>query len=104
MTPEPAPRRRRGASGDPGLAVRKARDAALALPLVGLILVMPPVAQIFAIDARIGGVPVVLAYIFGVWILLVAGARSVGRRILETETLADPKAPPAEAQGGGEAV
>jgi len=91
--------RRRGAPADPGLGVRKARDAALALPLVGVILTMPPVAQIFAIDLRIAGIPVVVAYIFGVWILLVLGARATGQRILDSETAPEPRAQPGEDAG-----
>ncbi|MBK0399140.1 hypothetical protein H0I76_08065 [Limibaculum sp. M0105] len=92
MTGRRRPFQREGRPADPGLGVRKARDAALALPLIGMILTMPPVAQIFAIDAEIGGVPVVLGYVFGVWLLLVIGARATGKRILDTETLPEPRA------------
>lgn len=89
---------------DPGLAARKARDGALAVPLIGLILMMPPVAQIFAVDGRIAGVPVVVGYIFGVWLLLVIGARIAGRRILATETMPEPRAGPGAMRDGNAAA
>ncbi|MDT8344960.1 MAG: hypothetical protein RQ752_11095 [Thermohalobaculum sp.] len=80
---------RRRAAADAAFGVRKARDGALAVPLIGFILLMPPVAQIFAIDGRIAGVPVTVGYVFGVWLLLIVGARRIGARILETETVAE---------------
>lgn len=80
---------RRRAAADAAFSVRKARDGALAVPLIGFILLMPPVAQIFAIDGRIAGVPVTVGYVFGVWLLLIVGARRIGARILETETVAE---------------
>ncbi len=60
---------------------RKLRDRALILPVVGLILLIPPVASIFQIDGRIGGVPVTLAYIFAVWAALIACAFWLSRRL-----------------------
>lgn len=65
---------------------RKARDAALALPLIGLVLIMPPIAQIFGIPGRIFGVPVIVAYLFLVWAALIWAARRISRLIVETET------------------
>ena len=82
-------------NADPASDARKARDAAMALPLVGVVVMLPPVAQIFAIDGRILGIPVPFVYIFGVWAALIAGARVAGRRVLETEA---PRERPSQGQ------
>ena len=63
----------------------KARDRALVMPLIGLILLTPPVAGIFDIDARIGGVPATLVYIFAVWALLVVAGAAAARRLRGTD-------------------
>lgn len=60
---------------------RKARDAALLLPLVGFIALMPPVAGVFAIEGTLFGVPVVLLYVFLVWGVLIALAVRVARAL-----------------------
>lgn len=60
---------------DQPLRHRKARDRAMILPLVGSVLMLPPFAGIFDVDARIAGVPVALVYVGSVWIgLILAGA------------------------------
>ena len=60
---------------------RKTRDAALILPIVGLLFLIPPFASIFAIEGRIFGIPVLVAYIFTVWALLILAARVLAKRI-----------------------
>ncbi|MEM1344807.1 MAG: hypothetical protein AAGI34_09540 [Pseudomonadota bacterium] len=67
--------------GARAVRARKARDAGLLLPLAGLVLLMPPVARLFAVDAWIGGVPLVVAYVFAVWAGLIAAAYLLGRRL-----------------------
>lgn len=74
----------RGPAPDPAekpLKEQKSRDRALILPLVGVILLMPPVAAIFRLEGTIGGLPATLAYVFGVWALLIAGAAGLARRL-----------------------
>lgn len=66
---------------DRPLRDRKTRDRALILPLVGLILLMPPFASIFRIDGTVGGVPITLVYVFAVWVVLIAGAATLSRRL-----------------------
>lgn len=82
------------AAADPAGGARKARDAAMALPIVGTILFLPPVAQIFAVEGRVLGVPVAVFYLFAVWGCLIAGAWWAGGRLLATE-------PPAEGNRAG---
>ncbi|MEM9371202.1 MAG: hypothetical protein AAGA26_08590 [Pseudomonadota bacterium] len=61
------------------MRVRKARDGALILPLVGLLFLAPPFANMFAVDGRIFGIPSLVAYIFFVWGALILCARAMAR-------------------------
>lgn len=71
----------------------RARDAAAVLPLLGLFLLMPPVITLFVAALDIGGVPLIVVYVFGVWLSLIAGAGLLARRLARP----DPGAPPGEA-------
>jgi len=57
------------------------RDAALVLPFVATILLMPPVILIFAVPAQLGGIPLIAIYIFLAWAVVVASAFLIARRI-----------------------
>jgi hypothetical protein len=74
---------------DQPLRHRKARDRALILPLVGALLFTPPVAGIFELEAKIGGVPFLLIYLFAVWAALIAGAAALSRRLREADAAGD---------------
>jgi hypothetical protein len=63
----------------------RARDAAHVLPLLGLFLLMPPMIALFAVPLDIAGVPLIVAYLFGVWLALVLGAALLGRALLPRE-------------------
>lgn len=64
---------------------RKARDRALILPLMGAFLFTPPVAGIFQLEMKIGGVPFLLIYLFAIWAALIAGAAALSGRLRETD-------------------
>ena len=57
------------------------RDSAVLLPLVGLVLLMPPLITLFTVDAGVAGVPLIVVYVFGVWLALIACAGLVARRM-----------------------
>ncbi len=57
----------------------------MALLLVGIGVLLPPIAGISLVDAKIGGVPVPLLYIFIVWALLIAGAALLARPLRDSE-------------------
>ncbi|MEM8597093.1 MAG: hypothetical protein AAGF76_11570 [Pseudomonadota bacterium] len=66
---------------------RRRRDAAMALPLAGILLLFSPVMLIFDLDGTILGVPAPVAYLFIAWAGLIAAARSIGRGLaMEAET------------------
>jgi len=72
---------------DQTLSRRKARDKAMILPLFGLILLTPPVAEVFHLEAKIAGVPFTLVYVFVIWALLIAGAAALARRLRDSEEI-----------------
>jgi hypothetical protein len=53
----------------------------MVLPLVGLLLLMPPLATVFELDLRIAGVPFTLAYLFGVWGLMILACAALSRAL-----------------------
>ncbi len=71
---------------DTHLSRRKVRDRSIVQVLVGTMLFMPPIVGVSQIDARIGGVPVMLLYVFGVWALLIVGAMLLSRRLREQDS------------------
>ncbi len=65
--------------GDHPADVTRARDAARLLPVLGVFLLMPPVITLFAVQADVGGVPLIVVYLFGVWLALIAAAALLAR-------------------------
>lgn len=59
----------------------KLRDAAILLPLLGLFLLMPPTISLFGTASFLTGVPVIVIYIFGVWLLLILLAYRLSLRL-----------------------
>lgn len=57
------------------------RDAAALLPVLGLVLLMPPVITLFAGPYEVAGVPLSVAYLFGAWLGLIALAALLARRL-----------------------
>lgn len=54
---------------------RRRQDAALVLPLLGVVLFITPVFGIFSKDTLIFGAPLPFIYVFGVWFFLILLAR-----------------------------
>ncbi|MFA7666235.1 MAG: hypothetical protein WCY32_08955 [Burkholderiaceae bacterium] len=72
---------------DPGTP--RLRDAAALLPALALFLLMPPVITLFTETRTVGGVPLIVAYLFGVWLALIVAAALLARR-LAPPTVAPP--------------
>lgn len=64
-----------------GPAPARLRDVAALLPLAGLFLLMPPLVTLFAVPREVLGVPLAVAYLFGVWLALIACAALLARRL-----------------------
>ena len=56
------------------------------LLLVGCALLLPPGAQVFQIDASIGGIPVAWAVLFVLWAVLIVGACINARALSSTNS------------------
>ena len=60
---------------------QKLRDAALLLPLMGLLLFMPPFVGLLKGPGEIAGVPALVVYIFVVWAGLIVLGVLLSRRL-----------------------
>lgn len=60
---------------------QKARDAALLLPLLGLLLLMPPFVGLLQGVAGFAGIPAIALYIFIIWAAMIAAGFLLSRRI-----------------------
>jgi Fe2+ transport system protein B len=58
-----------------------APDAAVVLPLFGVFLLMPPIITLFASGFDIHGVPLIVVYVFSVWIALIVCAALLAKRL-----------------------
>ena len=76
--PEPRP------AGD-AFRGHRARDAALVLPLAGLVLFAPPAINLFLADVAVFGAPLIAVYLFAVWGLLILCAQRLSRRLGEDD-------------------
>lgn len=63
------------------------RDAAVILPVIAVIALVPPIILIFVRPALVAGVPLIIVYIFGVWAMAILAAFWLSRR-LPGETIA----------------
>ena len=61
------------------------RDAATVLPFVATVLLMPPVVLIFAAPVLALGIPLIVIYVFAVWIAVIAAAGLAARRLARAE-------------------
>lgn len=68
----------------------KFRDAAFLLPLAGLFLLMPPLIDLFAGPGTLFGIPLIVAYIFGLWSALIVVAFWFSQRLSDPEHHAPP--------------
>ena len=64
---------------DPGTP--RLRDAAVVLPLLAVFLLMPPVIRLFTGAHTVAGVPLIIVYLFGVWLALIVAAALLARRL-----------------------
>lgn len=77
---------------------QRARDAATVLPFAAAILLMPPLIGIFAAPVILGGLPLIVLYVFAVWAAIIVGAFVLARRLTSSASHISSEEPPA---GGG---
>ena len=66
----------------------KSHDRALVLSLVGMLLLVSPLAGIFQLDIKLFGVPFTLIYLFIVWAALIAGTLALASRLRDSDRFA----------------
>jgi hypothetical protein len=66
-------------------------DRLIALFLLGVVLLTPPMMAIFNVDRLVFGIPLLYLYLFGAWILLVG----LVALVLRPRRTDDPGSPPA---------
>ncbi|WP_421708791.1 hypothetical protein [Algihabitans sp.] len=64
---------------------RRLRDIAVVLPIALLLTFLPPYVRIFDQNGLLGGVPLLLVYIFGIWSLVILASALLGRRLSQSE-------------------
>ncbi len=82
------------ASGEKQIGGTKYRDRSIALLIVGLVLLFPPLAGLSLMDVKVFGIPFPVFYIFAVWALLITGAFLLARPLRESDISAPPPDPP----------
>lgn len=60
---------------------RRRQDAALVLPLLGVLLLATPVLALFTKEISIFGAPLPFLYVFGVWFILILLSRRMARKL-----------------------
>lgn len=68
----------------------RAQSAAVLLPILGLFLLFPPFITLFTGPLRPFGIPLIVVYIFGVWLAIIFVTALLVRRL---QTPAAPGAP-----------
>lgn len=63
----------------------RTRDAALILPILGAFLLISPAAAVFDSTTTVLGLPLVVLYVFGVWLGLIVAAVALARRLSADE-------------------
>lgn len=71
---------------------RKLENIAVALPVFGIAMILPPIVGVFTSEARILGVPVIVIYLFSMWVLFIFGTYMLSRR-LRANTVSDAEEP-----------
>lgn len=80
---------------------RKLENIALALPVFGAALILPPIVSVFATDARVFGTPVIVVYLFSIWLLFIVATFVLSRRLRQNQPVENEASnPPGTGQDG----
>ena len=72
----------------------RVRDAASVLPVLGAFLLMPPVITLFTGARTVWGVPLIIVYLFGVWLALIVAAALLARQLAPPPVSGPPASAP----------
>lgn len=60
---------------------QRAHSAAVVVPVLGLFLLLPPFITLFTGDVQLLGIPLIVIYIFGVWVVLLVFTAWLARHL-----------------------
>jgi len=60
---------------------RRISDLSVIAPLIGFFLLIPPFIGLFASEQKVFGAPLILLYLFGVWLGLIVAAAALSRAL-----------------------
>jgi len=66
----------------------KYRDRSIALLIVGIVVLFPPVVGLALIDTKAFGIPFPVFYVFAVWAILIIGAAFLAKPLRESDKAA----------------
>jgi len=61
---------------------KKMENAAFFLPFLGVALVVPPILSVFSVATKIFGIPLLVVYIFTVWLGLIGVTFFLSKRMV----------------------
>jgi len=79
--------------------VRKKEEAVFIVPILGALLLLPPLVNLFDIRTLLFGVPLAVLYMFLVWIVLIACAIIISVRMPRAKSQVEPGADPVTSEG-----
>jgi len=62
---------------------RKWQESALIAPILGVFLLLPPFISVFSINMSVFGIPLIILYIFIVWIFLILVTRYLAHKLIQ---------------------
>lgn len=71
--------------GKGAFEARRWRDFARLLPVLGVFLLVSPLVSVFDVEARFFGLPLIFAFVYGAWALLIILAARIARRLAAGE-------------------
>ncbi len=67
----------------PGRTRKRRYDGALVLPVLAAVLMLPPFIGLAAAPVDVAGVPLIVLWLFGLWLALIVVARFLARLLRE---------------------
>lgn len=67
-------------SPSPGQDRRRIADLAVLAPVLVFMLLVPPLIGLFAVETSVFGAPMIVVYLFGVWLLAIVIAAFISRK------------------------
>lgn len=71
---------------------RKREHIAFMLPVIGWLLIVPPLLTLFGVHSWLFGAPLQTVYLFAVWLTMIAGALVLSRLMPGTQDVENPGA------------